>query len=247
MNANEITWDTFDETTRIWMRVLAALPEEAVVRALRLDLNTGVVTLMGAGRDRVLGHIGEDRGRATFFPLKSWSPVLDPSPIPYVSEYVHSIAMAVYYSALYALVGNLPLRWDDYDGLGWVTKRLSESIYVGTTDLRELRDEIRRVAAQCWAAEFIGELERRVPVGVTRESSPRATRYLTGGNGDVEIVTSPDDYGLLDVYILDREGYGPRYHLAYGSPDVDDALDRAVRFLKDRCGHNKKEESDDAG
>ena len=56
----EITWDTFDERTRIWMRVLSNIPVEAVVRMLRLDLNTGVVTLHGAGGDRVLGVIGED-------------------------------------------------------------------------------------------------------------------------------------------------------------------------------------------
>lgn len=36
---DEITWDTFDERTRIWMRVLSNIPVEAVVRMLRLDLN----------------------------------------------------------------------------------------------------------------------------------------------------------------------------------------------------------------
>lgn len=57
---DEITWDTFDERTRIWMRVLAEFPSEAVIRMLRLDLNTGVVTLMGAGGDKVLGVISTD-------------------------------------------------------------------------------------------------------------------------------------------------------------------------------------------
>ena len=51
----EITWETLDERTRIWMLVLSNIPAEAVVRMLRLDLNTGVVTLRGAGGDRVLG------------------------------------------------------------------------------------------------------------------------------------------------------------------------------------------------
>lgn len=37
------------------MRVLSNIPTEAVVRMLRLDLNTGVVTLRGVGADKVLG------------------------------------------------------------------------------------------------------------------------------------------------------------------------------------------------
>ena len=48
----EITWDTFDERTRIWLQVLSNLPAEAIVRMLRLDLNTGVVTLHGVGGGR---------------------------------------------------------------------------------------------------------------------------------------------------------------------------------------------------
>lgn len=243
---DEITWDSFDETTRTWMQVLAALPDEAVVRALRLDLNTGVVTLMGVGRDRVVGHIGEEgeEGRKTFNPLKSWSPDLNPGPIPYEPGCAPSIALAVYYSALKVLVGDLPLRWDDYDGLGWVTDRLDEDIDVRTADLGALRDGILHVAAQCWAVEFMNTLEERIPAGVTREASPRAVRYLTGGCGRVEIIPAPDEHGLLDVNILRRDGGGLRHHLAYGTPEADDALERAARFISDHYGNNKKEDGD---
>lgn len=246
MNDNEIAWETFDETTRIWLRVLTEVPDEAVVRALRLDLNTGVVTLMGAGRDRVLGFIGEEggEGRKTFSPLRSWSPDQDPGPIPYETGYARGIALAVYYSALYALVGDLPLRWDEYDGLGWVTEYLNEDIDVRTTDLGVLRDEIRRVAAQCWAAELANELEGRIPAGVTREATPRAVRYLTGGRGSVEIIPAPDEHGLLDVNILGRDGGGLRLHLAYGTPEAKEALERAVKSLGDHYGNNKKEDGD---
>lgn len=46
----EIAWDTFDERTRIWLQVLSNIPVEAVVRMLRLDLNTGFATLPGSER-----------------------------------------------------------------------------------------------------------------------------------------------------------------------------------------------------
>lgn len=243
---DEITWDSFDETTRIWMRVLAQVPDEAVVRALRLDLNTGVVTLMGAGRDRVVGHIGEEGGEGgkAFSPLKIWGPDQDPGPIPYETGYARGIGLAVYYCALHVLVGDLPLRWDDYDGLCWVTQYMDESIDAHTTDLGALRDGILHVAAQCWAVEFIRDLEERIPAGVTREASPRAVRYLTGGCGRVEIIPAPDEHGLLDVNILRRDGGGLRHHLAYGTPEADDALERAARFISDHYGNNKKEDGD---
>ena len=105
----EITWETFDERTRVWMQVLSNVPVEAVVRMLRLDLNTGVVTLRGVGGDKVLG------------------------------------------------------------------------------------------------------------------------------------VISTDDDGLIDVNLLDRDGYGLYFHLAYGNPDVQEAHDRAVLFLNNRIEKNKKE------
>ena len=111
----EITRDTFDERTRIWMQVLANIPTEAIVRMLRLVLNTGVVTLRGVGCDRVLGVIGEDAGEEVFTPLKG-RPV---GPIPYETGCARSIALAVYHSALNVLVGDLPLVWDDMDGLCW--------------------------------------------------------------------------------------------------------------------------------
>lgn len=47
----EITHDMMDERAWMWTRVLAAINEPAIERALRLDLNTGVVTVMGPGRD----------------------------------------------------------------------------------------------------------------------------------------------------------------------------------------------------
>lgn len=121
---DEITWETFDERTRIWMRVLSNIPTEAVVRMLRLDLNTGVVTLHGVGCDRVLGVISTDDdigvGRSFFVTLKG-EPM---DPIPYESGYARNIALVVYYSALHVLVGDVPLVWDDYDGLSWITDNL---------------------------------------------------------------------------------------------------------------------------
>lgn len=68
----EITWETFDERTRIWMLVLSNIPVEAIVRMLRLDLNTGIVTLRGVGRDKALGVIVPDEGREYFTPLRGW-------------------------------------------------------------------------------------------------------------------------------------------------------------------------------
>lgn len=122
----EITWETFDERTRIWFQVLSNVPVEAVVRMLRLDLNTGVVTLRGVGADKVLGVISTDDdigvGRSFFVTLKG-EPL---DPVPYESGYARSIALAVYHSALHVLVGDVPLVWDDYDGLTWITDNLDE-------------------------------------------------------------------------------------------------------------------------
>lgn len=240
---DEITWDTFDERTRIWMRVLSNIPVEAVVRMLRLDLNTGVVTLMGVGCDRVLGVIGPDdngrEGAEVFTPLKG-RPVRS---IPYESGYARNIALAVFHSALSVLVGDLPLVWDDMDGLCWITDNLDEVFDDGgnTTDLCEYRDEVRRFAAWCWVGDFATDLEGDIPRRVTKESTPRMIRYLTGGNGSVEVVVAPDDDGLIDVNILDRDGYGPHYHLAYGIPEVQEVRERAVMFLNNRIEKNKKE------
>lgn len=232
----EITWDTFDERTRIWLQVLANIPVEAVVRELRLDLNTGVVTLMGVGGDKVLGVVSTDDdtgvGRSFFVPLRSWSKDLSADPLPYTTEYVRNIALAVYHSALNVLVGDLPLVWDDYDGLCWVSDQIDEPLDVNTTDPREYRDRIRAEAAECWVAEFVSDLEEDdIPLQVTRETTPTMTRYLTGGRGSVEIAAVPDDEGLIDVNILDPEGRGLCFHLAWGSEAVQEAHDRAVLFL----------------
>lgn len=227
MALEEITWDTFDERTRIWMRVLPNIPTEAIVRMLRLDLNTGVVTLRGVGCDRVLGVIGEDAGEEVFTPLKG-RPV---RPIPYETGYARSIALAVYHSALNVLVGDLPLVWDDMDGLCWSTDSMTESLDVNTTDLREYRDAVRRFAAWCWVGDFAMDLDDDLPLQVTKESTPNMIRYLTGGHGSVEVVVAPDDEGLIDVNILDPQGRGLYFHLAYGNPNVQEAHDRAVLFL----------------
>lgn len=48
-------------------------------------------------------------------------------------------------SALKVLVGDLPLVWDDYDGLCWESDNMTESLDVNTTDLREYRDEVQAV------------------------------------------------------------------------------------------------------
>jgi len=245
---DEITWDTFDERTLIWMRVLAEVPSEAVVRMLRLDLNTGVVTLMGAGRDRVLGVISTDNdtgvGRSFFVPLRSWSRDLSADPIPYMNEYAGNIALAVYYSALNVLVGGAPLVWDEIDGLCWITDRIDEAFDdVNITDLRQYRDEVSKFAAECWVVDFAWNLEDDIPLQVTKESTPNMIRYLTGGNGSVEVVVAPDDEGLIDVNILDPKGRGLSFHLAYGTPDVQEAHDRAVLFLNNVIEKNKRKEN----
>lgn len=247
----EIIWDTFDERTRIWMQVLANIPVEAVVRMLRLDLNTGVVTLRGAGRDRVLGVIGEDdngkEGEEVFTPLRSWSRDLSADPIPYEAEYARTIALAVYYSALSVLVGDVPLVWDDADGLCWITDNLDEVFddSGSTTDLREYRDEVRRFAAWCWVGDFAADLDSDIPLGkcVYMESTPTVVRYLTGGHGSVEIVVAPDDEGLIDVNILDPKGRGLSFHLAYGTPEGLEARNRAVLFLNNVIEKNKRKEN----
>ena len=226
----EITWDTFDERTRIWMHVLAEVPSEAVVRMLRLDLNTGVVTLRGVGGDKMLGLIAESEGlgRDVFTPFK----IGGGDPIPYERDYTYTIALAVYRSALGVLVGSVPLVWDEYDGLCWITNRINEAFDgANSTDLREYRDEVRRFAAECWVVEFATDMEDDIPLQVTRESTPNMIRYLTGGHGSVEVVVAPDDEGLIDVNILDPQGRGLCFHLAYRTPDVQEARDRAVLFL----------------
>lgn len=243
----EITWDTFDECTRIWLQVLSNLPAEAVVRMLRLDLNTGVVTLRGVGRDRVLGVISTDDdtgvGRSFFVPLRRWSRDLSADPIPYESGYARTIALAVYHSALNVLVGNVPLVWDEIDGLCWVTDRIDEAFDdVNITDLRQYRDEVSKFAAECWVVDFARDLEDDIPLQVTKESTPTMIRYLTGGHGSVEIVVAPDDEGLIDVNLLDRDGYGLHYHLAYGIPEVREVRERAVLFLNNVIEKNKRKE-----
>ena len=237
----EITWETLDERTRVWMRVLSNIPTEAVVRMLRLDLNTGVVTLRGVGGDKMLGLIAESEGlgRDVFTPFK----IGGGDPIPYESGYARNIALAVYHSALHVLVGDVPLVWDDYDGLSWITDNLDEVFDDGgnTTDLREYRDEVRRFAAWCWVVEFATDMEDDIPLQVTKESTPNMIRYLTGGHGSVEIAVAPDDDGLIDVNLLDRDGYGLHYHLAYGIPEVQEVRERAALFLNNRIEKNKKE------
>lgn len=241
----EIVWDTFDERTRVWMQVLANIPVEAVVRMLRLDLSTGFATLHGAGGDKVLGVIGEDdnNGRdeaEVFKPLKG-RPVL---PLPYETEYAPNIALAVFRSALNVLVGDVPLIWDDNDGLCWITDNLDEVFDDGgnTTDLREYRDAVRRFAAWCWVGDFATDLDNDIPLQVTKESTPHMIRYLTGGHGSVEVVVAPDEEGLIDVNILDPKGRGLSFHLAYGTPDVKEAHDRAVLFLNNVIEKNERKE-----
>ena len=233
----EITWETFDERTRVWMQVLSNIPTEAVVRMLRLDLNTGVVTLRGVGCDRVLGVIGEDVGEEVLTPLKG-RPVRS---IPYESGYARNIALAVYHSALHVLVGDVPLVWDDLDGLCWVSENMTEALDVNTMDLREYRDEVRRFAAWCWVGDFAADLDNDIPLRVTKESTPNMIRYLTGGHGSVEIAVAPDGDGLIDVNLLDQDGYGLHYHLAYGIPEVQEVRERAIMFLNNRIEKNKKE------
>lgn len=234
----EITWDAFDERTRIWLQVLSNLPAEAIVRMLRLDLNTGVVTLHGVGGDKTLGIIAasESLGRDVFTPFKSGGG----DPIPYEWDYTYTIALAVHRSALKVLVGDLPLVWDGYDGLCWESDNMTESLDVNTTDLREYRDEVRQFAAWCWVGDFAADLDNDIPLQVTKESTPNMIRYLTGGHGSVEIAVAPDDEGLIDVNILDPQGRGLCFHLAYGTPDVQEAHDRAVLFLKRAAEKNKK-------
>ena len=245
----EITWETFDERTRIWMQVLSNIPVEAVVRMLRLDLNTGVVTLRGVGGDRVLGVIAEgdgvDKGRDVFNPRRGWGEGLLATPIPYEAGYARNIALAVYHTALNVLVGDLPLVWTDVDGLCWMTDNLDEVFDDGgsTTDLREYRDEVRRFAAWCWVGDFATDMEDDIPLQVTKESTPHMIRYLTGGHGSVEIVVAPDDDGLIDVNLLDRDGYGLHYHLAYGIPEVREVRERAALFLNNRIEKNKRKEN----
>lgn len=226
----EIVWETFDERTRIWMQVLANIPTEAVVRMLRLDLNTGIVTLHGVGGDKKLGIIAEDGslGRDVFTPFK----IGGGDPIPYERDYTYTIALAVFRSALKVLVGDVPLVWDETDGLCWVTDRINEAFDdVNITDLRQYRDEVSKFAAECWVVDFAWDLEDDIPLQVTRESTPRMIRFLTGGHGSVEVVVAPDDEGLIDVNILDPQGRGLSFHLAYRTPQVREAHDRAVLFL----------------
>ena len=239
MALEDITWGTFDERTRIWMRVLSNIPVEAVVRTLRLDLNTGVVTLRGAGCDRVLGVIGEDAGEEVFTPLKG-RPI---RPIPYETGYAYSIALAVFHSALSVLVGDVPLVWDEHDGLCWMSDHVTESLDVNTTDLREYRDAVRRFAAWCWVGCFATDLDNDIPLRVTKESTPRMIRYLTGGRGSVEIAVAPDGEGLIDVNLLDPQGRGLYFHLTYGIPEVQEVRERAVLFLNHVIEKNKRKES----
>lgn len=241
----EIVWETFDERTRIWMQVLANIPVEAVVRMLRLDLSTGFATLHGAGGDKVLGVIGEDDnngrdGAEVFKPLKG-RPV---PPLPYETEYAPNIALAVFRSALNVLVGDVPLIWDDNDGLCWITDNLDEVFDDGgnTTDLREYRDAVRRFAAWCWVGDFATDLDNDILLQATKESTPHMIRYLTGGHGSVEVVVAPDEEGLIDVNILDPKGRGLSFHLAYGTPDVKEAHDRAVLFLNNVIEKNERKE-----
>lgn len=239
----EIVWETFDERTRIWMQVLSNIPTEAVVRMLRLDLSTGFATLHGVGGDKTLGVILADDGREVFAPMRGWIRNSPTAPIPYEAEYARTIALAVFHSALNVLVGDVPLVWDEIDGLCWITDNLDEVFDDGgnTTDLREYRNAVRRFAAWCWVGDFATDLDNDIPLRVTKESTPNMIRYLTGGHGSVEVVVAPDDEGLIDVNLLDRDGYGLHYHLAYGIPEVQEVRERAALFLNNVIEKNKKE------
>lgn len=154
------------------------------------------------------------------------------------------LALAVYHSALNVLVGDVPLVWDDVDGLCWITDNLDEVFDDGgnITDLREYRDRVREFAAWCWVGDFATDLDNDIPLQVTKESTPTMIRFLTGGHGSVEIAVAPDDEGLIDVNILDPKGRGLSFHLAYGTPDVKEAHDRAVLFLNNVIEKNERKE-----
>lgn len=241
---DEITWETFDERTRIWLQVLSNIPVEAIVCELRLDLNTGFVTLRGVGGDKTLGVILADDGGEVFAPMRGWIRNSPTAPIPYEAEYVRTIALAVFHSALSVFVGGAPLVWDDMDGLCWMTDHMDESLDVNTTDLREYRDEVRRFAAWCWVGDFATDMGDGIPLGkgVHTESTSSVIRFLTGGHGSVEIAVAPDDEGLIDVNILDPEGRGLSFHLAWGSEAVSEAFARAVLFLNNVTEKNKRKE-----
>ena len=151
----------------------------------------------------------------------------------------------MYHSALNVLVGDVPLVWDDVDGLCWVSDNMTEALDVNTTDLREYRDRVREFAAWCWVGDFATDLDNDIPLQVTKESTPHMIRYLTGGHGSVEIAVAPDDEGLIDVNILDPKGRGLSFHLAYGTPDVKEAHDRAVLFLNNVIEKNERKENTD--
>lgn len=243
---DEITRDTFDERTRIWMRVLSNITVEAVVRMLRLDLSTGFATLHGVGGDKTLGVILADDGREVFAPMRGWIRNSPTAPIPYEAEYARTIALAVFHAALNVLVGDVPLVWDEIDGLCWITDNLDEVFDDGgnTTDLREYRNAVRRFAAWCWVGDFATDLDNDIPLQVTKESTPNMIRYLTGGHGSVEVVVASDDEGLIDVNILDPKGRGLSFHLAYGTPQVQEVHNRAVLFLNNVIEKNKRKEND---
>ena len=129
--------------------------------------------------------------------------------------------------------------WDEIDGLCWITDNLDEVFDDGgnTTVLREYRD-----AAWCWVGDFATDMDNDIPLQVTKESTPHMIRYLTGGHGSVEVVVAPDEEGLIDVNILDPKGRGLSFHLAYRTPEVQEARERAVLFLNHVIEKNKRKE-----
>lgn len=64
----------------------------------------------------------------------------------------HWMHFVVQPGKIFRAVGDVPLIWDDNDGLCWITDNLDEVFDDGgnITDLREYRDAVRRFAAWCW-------------------------------------------------------------------------------------------------
>lgn len=243
----EITYDMMDERAWMWTRVLAAVNEPAIERALRLDLNTGVVTVMGPGRDRVIGTIirggdiedveGIQSGREYF-----WSPGDGLGYELFDRNGSESIAVRVYWRTLDLVVGrHLPIQFDEDEGvLCWSTGNSWEPIDVRCQNLTDLRDAILAWCAEAWASEISAEIDLRTHT--IREETEHRTRFLVGGgNGSVEIEERPqpgfnEEPKLVTIHVLDRDGYGIHYHLSWGTEEARTVIDNAIHFLMKRKG-----------
>lgn len=110
--------------------------------------------------------------------------------------------------------------------------------------MRTLKQIIAEITRDAPSARVMGGERSYARIEIPGSGGAHAILYPGGPDesGTAATYHDADDKGLIDVNILDPKGRGLSFHLAYGTPDVQEAHDRAVLFLNNRIEKNKRKE-----